>query len=72
MTKQIKTMIDHLLQIAERYVLVKFPKIAKALHAVDEWIMGIDVVSLRSAPEDKRKEYDDQKTIELKEKLRKI
>lgn len=72
MTKEIRRIIKHVLEVSERMVVRELPKISAAIRAFNNWINGIDYRKARQMEADPRKTYDRDKVTELEEEISKI
>lgn len=58
MTKEIKKVISHMLEISERMLAKDTPILSKVVGVVHKWLLSIDMKYVRSLPSEDKKAYE--------------
>jgi hypothetical protein len=72
MTKDIKRVIEHILNVSQRMIVRELPLISEAIRKINAWILGIDYREVRRMDKENRESYDTAKVKELEEGISKI
>jgi hypothetical protein len=72
MTKEIKRVINHILEVSQRTIQRELPMVSEAIRRINAWIWAIDYRAAHKMDVDAREEYDAEKIAELKEEIRQI
>lgn len=72
MTKEVKRVINHIMEVSQRMVQRELPMVSEAIRRINAWIWNIDYRAARKMEIDARDAYDAEKIAELKREIGRI